>query len=207
MRTALLSTRRRPPAERGGLHRRLAASSAWAVQSTVPVLLPCQPPLRIAFRGMNDQSRALKAALNALNTRERTESEVDAFLRRRGFADEVVGEVIRALREERLVDDAAYARRFAEDRRLLDRWGSDRIARDLERRGVDRELVDQALAGHGREDELAVAIELLDRRFPLPFDGDRERDKAWRMLVRRGYDSEVAYTAIRQHEHGLRDAA
>lgn len=115
--------------------------------------------------------------------------------------------MIQALREEGLVDDAGYARRFAEDRRLLDRWGNERIARDLERRGVERDLVDQALAGHGREDELRVAIELLDRRFPLPFEGDRERDKAWRVLVRRGYEPELAYAAVAEHERGLRDAA
>jgi regulatory protein len=115
--------------------------------------------------------------------------------------------VIGSLREEGLVDDAGYARRFAEDRRLLDKWGNERIARDLERRGIERELVEQALAGHDREDELAVAIELLDRRFPMPFEGDRERDKAWRMLVRRGYEAELAYSALRRHEQGLRDAA
>jgi regulatory protein len=115
--------------------------------------------------------------------------------------------VIRSLREEGLIDDAGYAQRFAEDRRLLDRWGNERIARDLERRGVERDLVDQALAGHGRDDELAVAIELLDRRFPMPFDTDRERDKAWRMLVRRGYEPELAYSAVRRHEQGLQDAA
>jgi regulatory protein len=119
----------------------------------------------------------------------------------------VIADVVRALREERLVDDAGYARRFAEDRRLIDQWGNDRIARDLERRGVDGELIEQALAGRGTDEELAAAIELLDRRFPMRFEGDRERDKAWRMLVRRGYDPELAYSAIRRHEQGLRDAA
>jgi regulatory protein len=114
---------------------------------------------------------------------------------------------VAAVREEGLVDDAGYAQRFAEDRRLLDQWGNERIAQNLARRGIQRELIDQALAGHGAEDELAVAIELLDRRFPMPFDGDRERDKAWRMLVRRGYEPEVAYSAVRRHERGLRDAA
>jgi regulatory protein len=156
---------------------------------------------------MDDRQRALERALKSISARERTESEVNAFLRRRGFEDGVIADVIRALREEGLVDDAGYARRFAEDRRLLDRWGNERIARDLERRGVERELVEQALAGHGHDDELAVATELLDRRFPLPFDGDRERDKAWRMLVRRGYEPELAYSAVRRHEQGLRDAA
>jgi regulatory protein len=156
---------------------------------------------------MSDQQRAFERALKSIAVRERTEGEVRAFLVRRGFAPEVIDDVVASLREEGLVDDAGYARRFAEDRRLLDRWGNERIARDLERRGIERELVDQALAGHGRDDEMAVAIELLDRRFPLPFDGDRERDKAWRLLVRRGYEPELAYSALRKHEQGLSEAA
>ena len=150
------------------------------------------------------RQKAFERALKSISVRERTQGEVQAFLARRGYETGVVEDVVRALREEGLVDDAGYARRFAEDRRLLDSWGNERIARDLERRGVERELVDQALAGHGAEDQLALAIELLDRRFPLPFDGDRERDKAWRMLVRRGYEPELAYSAVRKHEEGVR---
>ena len=154
-----------------------------------------------------DHQRALKAAFNALNARERTEQELRAFLERRGAESDVIDDVVAAIAAEGLIDDAGYAMRFAEDRRLLDRWGNERIARDLERRGVERELVEQALAGHDRDDELGVAVDLLDRRFPMPFDGDRERDKAWRMLVRRGYEPELAYSAVRRHEQGLRDAA
>jgi regulatory protein len=154
-----------------------------------------------------DRQQALEAALRALAARERTEHELRAFLERRRVDSEVIDDVVLAVVAEGLVDDAGYARRFAEDRRLLDRWGNERIARDLVRRGVERELVDQAIAGHGRDEEMAVAIELLDRRFPLPFDGDRERDKAWRMLVRRGYEPELAYSAIRRHDQDLRNAA
>jgi regulatory protein len=156
---------------------------------------------------MTENQRALDLAFRALAARERTVHELRAFLERRRVEPDVIDEVIAAVVAEGLVDDAGYARRFAEDRRLLDRWGNERIARDLVRRGVERELVDLALAGHGRDDEMAVAIELLDRRFPLPFDGDRERDKAWRMLVRRGYEPELAYSALRRHEQSLRNAA
>ncbi len=154
-----------------------------------------------------ERQEAIDLALRALNARDRTEQELRVFLERRRVEPDVVDDVVRALAEEGLVDDAGYARRFAEDRRLLERWGSDRIARDLARRGVDRELIEAAVSDHGRDDEMAVAIELLDRRFPLPFDGDRERDKAWRLLVRRGYEPELAYSAVRRHEQGLRKAA
>jgi len=43
---------------------------------------------------------------------------------------------------------------------------------------------------------------LLRERFGTPLDGDRERDRAWRLLVRRGYPSELAYDAVRLHELG-----
>jgi regulatory protein len=153
------------------------------------------------------RQRAFERALKSISVRERTEHEVRDFLARRGYERDVVGDVVRSLREEGLVDDAGYARRFAEDKRLIDQWGTDRIARDLARRGIGLDLIEGALSGIDAADELQTAIELLDRRFPMPFDGDRERDKAWRMLVRRGYEPELAYSAVRRHEQGLRDAA
>jgi regulatory protein len=156
---------------------------------------------------MADHRQALELALRALDSRDRTEQELRRFLERRAVERAVIDAVVDALTGEGLVDDAGYARRFADDRRLLDQWGSERIAADLARRGVDRELIEDALAGHGDADELAVAVELLDRRFPMPFAGDRDRDKAWRLLLRRGYETDIAYEAVRRHERGLDKAA
>ena len=34
---------------------------------------------------------------------------------------------------------------------------------------------------------------------------DRERDRAWRLLIRRGYESELAYEAVRRHERAAGD--
>ena len=47
-------------------------------------------------------------------------------------------------------------------------------------------------------------MELLRRRFPTPPANDRERDRALGLLVRRGYELELAYDAIRALD---RDAA
>ena len=64
------------------------------------------------------------------------------------------------------LDDARYAQRFAEDRRRLDGWGSERIARRLRELGIDREHIDAAIAAQDPEEELAAALELLRRRAP-----------------------------------------
>jgi regulatory protein len=145
--------------------------------------------------------------MKAVTIRERTEQELRAFLDRRRIDVPVIEGVIAEMVELGFVDDAGYARRFAEDRRLLDQWGSERIAADLGRRGIDREKIEAALGGIERADELEAAIDLLNTRYQTPFTGDRDRDKAWRMLVRRGYEPELAYEAVRRHERGLDRAA
>ena len=108
--------------------------------------------------------------------------------------DEVVGELERT----HVLDDARYAERFAEDRRNLSGWGPERIEQDLMRRGIAPELIEPALARRSRDDELAAARSVLMERFAA-LEDDRARNRAWQLLVRRGFDSELAYDAVRSH--------
>ena len=73
------------------------------------------------------------------------------------------------------------------------------MARDLRRRGVAPELVEGAVARQDRARETEAARELLEHRFPEPPADDRQRDRAWKLLVRRGYEPELAYEAVRRH--------
>jgi regulatory protein len=143
------------------------------------------------------RQRAVDLAYRAISRRERTESQLRATLARREVEPDLIDEAVADLQAAGYLDDAGYARRFAEDRRSIDGWGSDRIERDLLARGIAPELVAGALAGVGREAELEAAITLLDARVPVPPEDDRGRDRAWRMLVRRGYEPELAYEALR----------
>ena len=111
----------------------------------------------------------------------------------------MIDDVVAQLHEAGLLDDARYAQRFAEDKRSLDRWGSERIARELHRRGIAPDLIAAAVADRSREAELQTALVLLEQRAPSVND-DRERDRAWRLLVRRGYQAELAYEAVQRHE-------
>ena len=151
----------------------------------------------------DERRRAIEYAYRAAGSRDRTEHELRLFLGRRRFDPKAIDAAVEELAAVGLVDDATYAQRFAADRRELDQWGRERIGHDLARRGVARELIDTALERVDQAEELAAAVELLDRRFPMPFPGDRERDKAWRLLVRRGYEPELAYAAVRRHERGF----
>jgi regulatory protein len=145
-----------------------------------------------------ERQRAFDVAWRALAHRDRTEYELQqAFLKAR-VEPGLAGEVLDELREGGYVDDAVFARRFTEDRRNLDGWGSERIARRLAALGVAREHVAAALED-GEHDDLAAAVALLERRFPAPPATPRERDRALGHLVRKGYDLELAHDALRRH--------
>ena len=142
---------------------------------------------------------ALQRAYRFLGHRDRTVAELHRHLLAKGVPEDVAGAAIEELAEQGYVDDALFARRFAEDRRNLDAWGSERIERRLRELGVGREHVAAALeltAGT----EMDAAVELLRRRFPAPPETDRDRDRALGLLVRRGYDLELAYEAVRAFE-------
>ena len=77
------------------------------------------------------------------------------------------------------VDDAAFAQRFAEDRRRLDAWGAERIERRLRALGVAPEHVAAALGEQDREAELEAALALLAAaRAPPCRDAARARPRA-----------------------------
>lgn len=112
----------------------------------------------------------------------------------------MIDEVIAELERTQVLDDTRFAERLTDDRRSLSGWGPERIELDLARRGVPRELIEPALARRSREDELAAASQLLAERFAA-LEDDRARNRAWQLLVRRGFDSELAYDAVRSHRH------
>jgi regulatory protein len=143
---------------------------------------------------------ALQKAYRFLGHRDRTVAELRKHLIGKGWTEEIAEAAIEELIAQGYVDDARFARQFAEDRRRLDSWGGERIERRLLGLGIAHEHVAAALAAGG-EGEMDAAVELLRRRFPAPPETDHERERALGLLVRRGYDLELAYDAIRALEH------
>jgi regulatory protein len=138
-------------------------------------------------------------AWSALNRREHTVAELRRVLERKRVDPVEVSAVVDELCRGGWLDDAGYAKRFAEDRRNLDGWGAERIERKLRTLGIDRDLIAAAVGERGRDDEFEAALELLRRRFPDPPEDPRERNRALGVLVRKGFELELALDAIRRH--------
>jgi regulatory protein len=147
---------------------------------------------------------ALDAAYRFLGRRDRTVAEVRERLEAQEIDAETVDEAIAELTRQGYLDDARYAHRFAEDRRTIDAWGAERIERRLLAVGVEPALIAAAIGERGAAEELEAALAVLRRRFTHAPTDDRDRDRALGLLVRKGYDLDLAYDAVRAYQ---RDAA
>jgi regulatory protein len=142
---------------------------------------------------------ALDLAFRYLTQRDRTVLEMRRYLEGKRVEPCAIGQALAHLEQEGYLDDARFARCFAEDRRLLDEWGANRVERRLLTLGVPAELARDAVAARDRSGELEAACALLRRRFPALGDDPRERQRACGVLVHKGYDHELAWDAIRVH--------
>ena len=149
---------------------------------------------------MVSDERALELAVGHLGKRDRTAAEIRRHLAAREIGEHAAEAAVAELERMGYLNDARYARTFAEDRRALDAWGPERIERRLLELGVDREHVAAAIGERDGELELEAAVELLRRRCRAVPSSARERERALGMLVRKGYELDLAYEAVRAVE-------
>jgi len=164
-----------------------------------------QAPAVTLSRALDPELRvqhALDLAFGYLTRRDRTVLEMRRYLEGKRVEPCAIDDALAHLEREDYLNDARFARQFADDKRLLEEWGADRIERRLLALGVPAALAAAAVGARERGGELEAACALLRRRFP-GLDGDpRERRRAYGVLVRKGYDPELAWEAIRAHVGG-----
>jgi regulatory protein len=155
-----------------------------------------------AERAVDPEARlqhALDLSYRYLGFRDRTVVEVRRHLEAKRVEPDTIEQTVAELQELDYLDDARFARRFVEDRRSLDHWGNERIERKLLSAGVAPDLIAPALAEREDGGELEAALTVLSRRFREPPETDRDRERALGFLVRKGYELEIAYDAIRAY--------
>lgn len=150
---------------------------------------------------MSERERAWDYLLRLLSYRPRTEAEVRERLRRKGFAPEVTQEILSRAREEGLLDDAAFAKLYVEDRLLSNPRSKRLIERELRGKGVDPHLARRAVAEgtRGVSDE-ELAREALRRRLARLRGLPRETAlrRAYSYLARRGFPQEICRRVVEE---------
>jgi regulatory protein len=145
------------------------------------------------------ESVARSICLNQLDHGPRTRSQLADTLRQRLVPDDAAETVLDRLTEVGLIDDAAYAAGWVHSRRSSRGLSGHAITRELRDRGIDEELISEAVSGVGPDEDEATARDLVRRRLRT-MSGLPVATKVRRLvgfLSRKGYPSGVAYRVVR----------
>lgn len=152
-----------------------------------------------ALLDAEEVERATGSALRFLAYRPRSTREVTDRLRQRGYSDQAIDGAIEKLRGWRYLDDREFARFWVENRLEYRPSGSRRLRQELRQKGVDGEVVEQAIEAV-EADELPAAIELARKRAERlrGLDPITRRRRLAGFLQRRGYGWDIVKPAIDQ---------
>lgn len=126
---------------------------------------------------------AYSRALNYLAARSRTVQETTEYLLRKGCSPEETQQAVSRLLELDLLNDKKTSVQWVEYSMRCKPRGRDRLSRELLARGVDRAIIEEALAVLDEEAEYDLALRLLS---PRPVSR-WPQDKLYRFLRYRGF--------------------
>ncbi len=148
-----------------------------------------------ALREADVRRTALHAALRLLAYRPRSESELRERLARRGLPAPVIDDTVARVREQGLLDDAAFAAYWVESRSRMRPRSRRLLARELSAKGVERRT---ALRAAEAVNDAEAAYEAGSRRLRAlsGLDYREFRRRLGDLLLRRGFDYETAREAV-----------
>lgn len=138
--------------------------------------------------------RAKLRAMHLLTDMGRTEEQLRTKLKRGGYPDDIVKEVIAYVKSFGYINDAAYARSFIDSRK--DKKSKREIYVALAEKGIARDEIDEAMEEcYGHEDARHAIMTLLAKKHYDPETADHvQTRKILGYLTRKGF----RYEDIRQ---------
>lgn len=175
-----------------GMHLEVAAAAGLRVGQTVNV-----QKLQELARA-EELRRVRDSALHFLGYRARSRLEVRRRLTQKGYEPELIDETLQALARSGLIDDAEFSRSWVRARTGGRPMGPNRIAAELRQKGVERELIEEALEPVDPETELGLALAAGRRKVEQLRQEDPRtaRQKLGAALMRRGFSWDICSKAL-----------
>lgn len=138
--------------------------------------------------------------LDQLTGRARSRQELADKLASKDVPDEIATRLLDRFTEVGLIDDAAFARTWVEQRQAGKGLAKRALQQELRRKGVDDDTVREALeeVDPGAEEEAARALVRRKLRSLARFDDTTATRRLVGMLARKGYGAGVAYRVVRE---------
>lgn len=103
-------------------------------------------PAEIRKKRGKTPDEALAALMRLCARAEKSEGDARRLMRGWGVAEKDAEQVLARLVRDRFIDDSRYAEAFVREKLRLSGWGGYKIRTALQRKRIDRALIDAALA-------------------------------------------------------------
>ena len=142
----------------------------------------------------SDAEKAHESALHSLTARAHGEKELLRKLRQK-YDAEAAESAVERCREAGLINDAAYAADLAEELYRRKAFSPERIRRELEQRGVDKKIADEAISALDIDRDSGI-IQILEKLRITDDSPDKDKARAVRRLINAGYSFPEAKRAM-----------
>ena len=140
----------------------------------------------------SEKLTALDKTLTFITASMKTEKDIRAYLRKKGYLEDISDYVVEKMRSYGYLDDAAYARAYAEH--AGKKKGSRLIAMELRQKGVSDEAIEEALSSVSGEADAAYAV--LTKYLRGKKTDKATFSKAYRHLLSKGFDYDTARAVL-----------
>jgi regulatory protein len=142
-------------------------------------------------------------AVKSLGRTMRTEADLRRLMQSRVEPGErgqtIIAAVIARLKEQRYLDDQAFAETYARLRQENEKLGARRVRQNLQQKGVNAKLIADTLeARYAATDEEALARQHLERKRIRKPENEKEIARVMRRLVAAGFSTRVIYKILHQ---------
>ena len=155
----------------------------------------------------DQEAVARRILLDQLAAKPHSRSELATKLAKKRVPTEIATRMLDRFEEVGLIDDAAFARDWVRSRQAGRGLAPRALAVELRRKGVDHEVVSQAVGAVDHADEMEAARRLVRRRLPSlqRLDSATVVRRLTSMLARKGYSSGVAFSVVREEVAGAEE--
>lgn len=144
--------------------------------------------------------KAKNYAFLLLKFRLRSQKEIYARLKKKGFAEETINETISFLKEKDFINDDYFTKAWI-DARVKKPLGIRRLRQELSLKGIPKEIIDkqiQDLKKNYSEEE--IVLKLAKNKFSRlkNIDSQKVKRRIYTYLLSRGFTPEIVIDAVNQ---------
>lgn len=147
-----------------------------------------------------DLTSAKEYAFLLLKFRLRSEAELLARLKQKGFSPELSQETVDFLKEKKFIDDRVFARSWVASR-LKRPYGLRKIKQELTQKGLAKEIIQSSIVcAKENYNESQIVSQLAQQRFSRIKNVEplKAKSRVYAYLIRRGFASDLVGDIVKK---------